>query len=100
ERLAKPSDLDVDGLIIVADNRPSGVVVGLDSDWATVSWGGRRSRVIGQGATGPGLVAELELSGIDDHGAGDVALGLVLPCWTLLGMIHRAKELNIARVCS
>src|SRR6478672_2264533 len=46
ERLAKPSDLDVDGLIIVADNRPSGVVVGLDSDWATVSLGGTRSRVI------------------------------------------------------
>ena len=98
ERLAKPSDLDVDGLIIVADNRPSGVVVGLDSDWATVSLGGTRSRVIGQGATGPGFVAELELSGIDDHGAGDVALGLVLPCWTLLGMLDRAMELTIVHV--
>jgi len=98
ERLAKPSDLDVDGLIIVADNRPSGVVVGLDSDWATVSLGGTRSRVIGQGATGPGFVAELELSGIDDHGAGDVALGLVLPCWTLLGMLDRAVDVTRSQV--
>ena len=38
ERLAKPSDLDVDGLIVVADNRPSGVLVGLESDWATTLW--------------------------------------------------------------
>ena len=46
----------------------------------------------------PAFVAELELSGIDDHGAGDVALGLVLPCWTLLGMLDRAMELTIAHV--
>ena len=28
--------------------------------------------------------------------AADVALGLVLPCWTLLGMLDRALELTIA----
>ena len=42
--------------------------------------------------------AELELSAIDDAGAADVALGLVLPCWTLLGMLDRAIELTIAHV--
>jgi 3-oxo-4-pregnene-20-carboxyl-CoA dehydrogenase alpha subunit len=98
ERLAKPSDLDVDGLIVVADNRPSGVLVGLESDWATVSLAGERSRVVGRGPAGPGFVAELELAAIDDHGTDDVALGLVLPCWTLLGMLDRAMELTIAHV--
>ncbi|HZN80276.1 MAG TPA: acyl-CoA dehydrogenase family protein [Mycobacterium sp.] len=98
ERLAKPTDLDVDGLIVVAENRPSGVVAGLEADWAAVSLDGKRSRVVGQGAAGPGFVAELELSGIDENGAGDLALGLVLPCWTLLGMLDRAMELTISHV--
>jgi 3-oxo-4-pregnene-20-carboxyl-CoA dehydrogenase alpha subunit len=98
ERLAKPTDLDVDGLIVVAENRPSGVVAGLEADWAAVSLDGKRSRVVGQGAAGPGFVAELELSAIDQNGAGDVALGLVLPCWTLLGMLDRAMELTISHV--
>jgi 3-oxo-4-pregnene-20-carboxyl-CoA dehydrogenase alpha subunit len=96
ERLAKPTDLDVDGLIVVADTRPGGVVAG--RRWATVSLGGARSKVVGQGAAGPAFVAELELSGIDANGTGDVALGLVLPCWTLLGMLDRAMELTIAHV--
>jgi hypothetical protein len=98
ERLAKPTDLDVDGLIVVAGNRPSGVVDGLESTWATVTLAGTRSRVVGHGAAGPGFVAELELSAIDENGAGDVALGLVLPCWTLLGMLDRALELTISHV--
>ena len=98
ERLAKPTDLDVDGLIVVAENRPSGVVAGLEADWAAVSLDGKRSRVVGQGAAGPGFVAELELSGIDENGAGDLALGLVLPCWTLLGMLDRAMELTVSHV--
>lgn len=98
ERLAKPTDLDVDGLIVVADNRPSGAVAGLESSWAAVSLGGTRSRVVGHGAAAPTFVAELELSAVDDDGAGDVALSLVLPCWTLLGMLDRALELTVSHV--
>jgi 3-oxo-4-pregnene-20-carboxyl-CoA dehydrogenase alpha subunit len=98
ERLAKPTDLDVDSLIVVADNRPSGVVAGLELNWAAVTLGGVRSRVVGQGVAGPGFVAELELSAIDEDGVGDIALGLVLPCWTLLGMLDRAMELTISHV--
>jgi hypothetical protein len=98
ERLAKPTDLDVDGLIVVADNRPSGVLAGLELDWAAVSLAGDRSRVVGRGAAGSSFVTELELAAIDDNGAADVALGLVLPCWTLLGMLDRAMELTIAHV--
>ena len=98
ERLARPVDLDVDGLIVVADNRPSGAIGGVESRWAAVTLDGARSTVVGRGLTGPAFVTELELSAIDRNGAGDVALGLVLPCWTLLGMLDRAMELTIAHV--
>jgi alkylation response protein AidB-like acyl-CoA dehydrogenase len=63
-----------------------------------VSLVGARSTASAQDATGPAFVTELELSAIDDNGAADVALGLVLPCWTLLGMLDRATELTIAHV--
>lgn len=46
----------------------------------------------------PGFVAELELSPLDEAGGRDVAPGLVLPCWTLLGMLDRAVELTVAHV--
>ena len=98
ERLAKPTDLDVDGLVVVAQTRPSAVLAGLETRWAAVTMGGARSEVAGQGPAGPAFVAELELSALDDAGAGDVALGLVLPCWTLLGMLDRAIELTVAHV--
>jgi alkylation response protein AidB-like acyl-CoA dehydrogenase len=67
-------------------------------NWVAVSLGGTRSRVIGTGTGGPAFVSDFELSAIDEDGAGDVALGLVLPCWTLLGMLDRAMELTIAHV--
>jgi hypothetical protein len=98
ERLARPTDLDVDGLIVVADNGPAGAVVGLDARWATVTVEGHRSSVIGSSDPGPAFVARLELSPLDDAGGKDVALGLVLPCWTLLGMLDRAMELTTAHV--
>ena len=98
ERLAAPIDLDVDGLIVVAGNRPSGVLAGLESRWAAVTMEGTRSKVTHRGSAGPAFVTELELSAIDDAGAADVALGLVLPCWTLLGMLDRAIELTVSHI--
>ncbi|MCT7657489.1 acyl-CoA dehydrogenase family protein [Mycobacterium deserti] len=98
ERLARPDDLDVDGLVVVGGARPSATIGDLELRWAAVTLSGARSRVTGCAETGSGFVAELELSAIDDAGAGDVALGLVLPCWTLLGMLDRAIELTIAHV--
>jgi 3-oxo-4-pregnene-20-carboxyl-CoA dehydrogenase alpha subunit len=98
ERLASPPDLDVDGLIVVAENRPSGVLAGLESRWATVTMAGVRSSVTGREAAGPAFVEELQLSRLDEEGAGDVALGLVLPCWTLLGMLDRVIELTVAHI--
>ncbi len=98
ESLAAPDGLDVDGLIVIGGARPAGTIAGLESRWATVTLDGQRSMVTAMGQTNPAFVAELELSPIDDAGARDVALGLVLPCWTLLGMLDRALELTIAHV--
>ncbi|WP_319434442.1 acyl-CoA dehydrogenase family protein [Mycobacterium sp. RTGN5] len=98
ERLAAPTDLDVDGLVVVADTRPSAALAGLDSRWAAVTLDGARSRVTGHPAEGPAFVTELQLSAIDKNGAGDIALALTLQCWTLLGMLDRAIELTIAHV--
>ena len=98
ERLAKPTDLESDGPIVVASNRPAGAVGGVETRWTAVTSGGTRSTVVGHGATGPAFVTPLELSEIDKNGAGDVALALALPCWTLLGMLDRAIELTIAHV--
>ncbi|MDV3129864.1 acyl-CoA dehydrogenase [Mycobacterium sp. 21AC1] len=98
DRLAKPTDLDVDGLSVIAENVPQGSLAGLRSRWATVTLAGRRSIVTGRGAGGPAFTTALELSAVDDNGAADVALGLVLPCWTLLGMLDRAIDLTTAHV--
>jgi hypothetical protein len=98
ERLARSLDLDADGLIVIADSAPEGAVIGLDNRWAAVTVDGQRSHVVGHSATGPAFVAGLELSAADAEGAADVALGLVLPCWTLLGMLDRAIELTVAHV--
>jgi hypothetical protein len=98
ERLSRPTDLDVDGLVVVADGSPEAAIAGVQKRWAAVTLDGARSTVVGQSTAGPAFSATLELSALDTHGAGDVALGLVLPCWTLLGMLDRAMELTIAHV--
>lgn len=98
ERLARPRDLDVAGLIVVADAQPAGAVAELELRWAAVTLDGRRgtvAKVLPRGLPRTaGYVAGLELTPVDEAGAGDVALGLVLPCWTLLGMLDRAIQLT------
>ena len=98
ERLARPTDLDVEGLVVVSDTAPEGAVAGIEGRWAAVTMAGVRSAITATTAAGPAFTAALELSQIDAAGAGDVALGLVLPCWTLLGMLDRAIELTIAHI--
>jgi 3-oxo-4-pregnene-20-carboxyl-CoA dehydrogenase alpha subunit len=98
ERLARPVDIDADGLLVVAASRPAAAIGGVDTRWAAVTLDGVRSEVVGRGVTGPAFVTPLELSETDRNGGEDVALGVVLPCWTLLGMLDRAIELTIAHV--
>src|SRR4051794_10896504 len=96
ERLARPRDLDVDGLVVVAERRPTAPISGLGGRWAAVTLDGHRHRITGTSAAGPAFVAGVELAPLDVDGAKDIALALVLPCWTLLGMLDRALELTIA----
>jgi len=102
ERLARPRDLDVDGLVVVASHAPAAAVAGTDLRWAAVTLDGRRSLATPAAPTAPprtsGFVVGLSLAPVDRAGAGDVALGLVLPCWTLLGMLDRALDLTAAYV--
>lgn len=102
ERLARPTDLDVDGLVVVADSDPKAPIANLDLRWAAASLDGRRSRATARLTSTPprmsAFAAQLDLHPIDDDGVGDLALALVLPCWTLLGMLDRALELTRAHV--
>ena len=97
ERLARPADLAADGLLVIAAERPAAAVSGLDLRWTAVTLDGRRSMAVPGDPYGPprtaAFTAPLDLEPLDDAGAADVALGLVLPCWTLLGMLDRAVDL-------
>jgi 3-oxo-4-pregnene-20-carboxyl-CoA dehydrogenase alpha subunit len=102
ERLARPADLDADGLLVVAGPRPAAPVAGLNGRWAAVTLDGRRSmaapRPLAESPRESAFVTELDLEPADDDGAKDVALGLILPCWTLLGMLDHAIDLARAHV--
>jgi 3-oxo-4-pregnene-20-carboxyl-CoA dehydrogenase alpha subunit len=104
ERLGRPPDLDVDGLVVVADTVPAAAVAHLDRRWAAVTLdGGRRlavARPAGEPPRDSAFVVRLDLwpADYDGNGERDAALGLVLPCWTLLGMLDRAMELTRAHV--
>ncbi len=98
ERLARPAGLSADGLLVVAGPRPAAAVAGLDLRWAAVTLAGQRAvataRPPGSPPRASAFVAELGLTPAGGDGAADVPLGLVLPCWTLLGMLDRAIELT------
>ncbi|MGH3249487.1 MAG: acyl-CoA dehydrogenase family protein [Trebonia sp.] len=98
ERLARPADLDVDGLLVVDGARPAAAVAELDLRWATVTPDGKRGLVDRLRPDGPprttAFVTALDVSPADEAGAKDLALALALPCWTLLGMLDRAIDLT------
>jgi len=88
---------------VVADVSPAGPLASLDDRrWAAVTLDGRRSLARPRPPSAPprtsAFVTQLDLEPVDDDGTGDVALGLVLPCWALLGMLDRAIELTRAHV--
>ena len=98
ERLSRPTDLDADGLVVVSPITPSARVAGLDLRWVAVDLEGRRSaatpRPEAEQRRRDAFVVGLELERLDDGGAADAALGLVLLCWTLLGMLDRAVDVT------
>ncbi len=102
ERLCRSATLESDGLVVVGDVAPAAAIGGSDLHWAAVTLDGRRSRVTAcplvESPRTSAFVARLLLEPTDDGGAGDVALGVLLPCWTLLGMLDRALDLVRAYV--
>ncbi|MFV2173148.1 acyl-CoA dehydrogenase family protein [Actinomadura sp. LOL_016] len=102
ERLARPAGLDSDALVVVADAVPKGPAGGLDLRWTAVNLDGRRGAATAvpspDGPRASAFVTALDVRPLDEDGAGDVALGLVLPCWTLLGMLDRAIGLTRTHV--
>lgn len=102
ERIACPSDIEAAGLVVVAGPAPAAPVADIDARWVAVTLDGTRSiataRRSGASPRETAFVAELDLTPLDSDGASDVALGLVLPCWTLLGMLDRAIDVTRAHV--
>lgn len=104
ERLAHPADGD--GLLVVGRHRPTAAVAGVDLRWVAVDLDGRRSRAVPRPLEVPprksAFVTGLDLEPLASTGesasTGDVPLGLVLPCWTLLGMLDRALEMTLGYV--
>jgi 3-oxo-4-pregnene-20-carboxyl-CoA dehydrogenase alpha subunit len=98
ERLCRPADLEADGLVVVGDVAPAAPIAGLDLRWAAVAMSGRRSTVAVAGPAAPPrqsvFVVEVDLEPVDDSGVQDLPLALVLPCWTLLGVLDRAMDLT------
>jgi hypothetical protein len=106
ERLARPRDVAADALVVVPGHgAPSAIghaAAGVELRWVAVDLDGGRSRATPRPdaapAGKPGVSLPLDLVPLDDAGAGDVGLGLVLPCWTLLGMLDRAVDLTTGYV--
>ena len=104
ERLARPAGGDADALAVVADVAPAVWDPAPGLRWAAVSLDGRRRRATAGAPAGPArkaaFVAPVDLAPAagDGDGAADVPLALVLPCWTLLGMLDRALALTTAYV--
>ncbi|CAO5154163.1 Acyl-CoA dehydrogenase domain-containing protein [Frankia sp. AiPs1] len=108
ERLCRPADLPVDGQVVVTGTAPAAPLAGLAGPWSAVTLDGRRFRVTPRGPARPprtsAFVTGLDLTPVDADADGaaerlaDVTLGLVLGCWTLLGMLDRAMALTRAHV--
>jgi hypothetical protein len=104
--VTRPRDVDADALVVVAGAGSGGGSVGAIAEvvsrlalrWVAVDFAGRRSLASPRPATDqagkPGVAVPLDLVPLDEGRTDDVALGLVLPCWTLLGMLDRAIDLT------
>lgn len=97
ERLARLADFG-DGLVVINPVHPRANVGDIDLDWVAIEISGdrARARVRRDPVTSRLAVFQrtLDLAVPVAGPARDAALALVLPCWTLLGMLDRAFELT------
>lgn len=98
ERLCRTRHLGADALAVVAAHRPAARAGGLDLHWEAVDLDGRLSRARVRASAPPArrsaFVVDLDLDPVDRLDRRDVALAVILPCWTLLGMLDRALDLT------
>lgn len=100
ERLARPVDHAADGLVVVARDAPAAPLAGIGGNWLAVAMDGGRAQIVVDSSASvesvrdSAFVTSVQLHPLDDEGSGDLALALILPCWTLLGMLDRALELT------
>lgn len=94
ERLARPIDIDADALTVVAAPRATAAIHASGLSWIGVDLDGNRSRLTARPLTTTvrksSFVVDVDREPIDANGADDAVLGLLLPCWSLLGMLDRA----------
>jgi hypothetical protein len=101
ERICRPPDRAVEGLVAISAAVPNARIGGLGGRWAAVTLEGRMFEATIRSSTAPrasAFVADLDLEPVAADGRADVALALVLPCWTLLGMLDRAMALTATHV--
>ena len=111
ERVARPRDVGADALLVVTGG--TGAIADAVADvglrWVAVDLDGRRYSATPRPAEAPvgkpSLTRPVDLAplaGVDDDETSPdevtLALGLVLPCWTLLGLLDRAVALTAAYV--
>lgn len=98
QRLCRTRHLGTDALAVVAAGRPAAPAAGLELRWEAVDLDGRLSRARVRPPSAPprysAFVVDLDLDFVDELPGLDIALGVVLPCWTLLGMLDRALDLT------
>jgi 3-oxo-4-pregnene-20-carboxyl-CoA dehydrogenase alpha subunit len=94
ERLARPTDIEADALAVVAAPRATAAIHASSLSWVGVDLDGNRSRLTAHPLTTTvrksSFVVGVDREPIDANGADDAVLGLVLGCWSLLGMLDRA----------
>ena len=102
ERLARPQDMEVDGLIVVDPALPAASIGGIDLRWCAIDLKGRLSSAkpdsVDVKPREDAYIVGLDLDPLEQDREDLVSLGLVLPCWTLLGLLDRALDLTCGYV--
>jgi hypothetical protein len=97
ERLARAHDGTGDALVVVEAHRPLAAIEGVDLTFVASTIDGSRSwahPLPGAGPRSSAFGCGLRLEALDGDGMPDLALGLTLTCWTLLGMLDRALDVT------
>lgn len=88
--------------VVVDESRPQAAVGGLGRSWRVFTLSGQvgegRARPLDAPPRSSWFVAELDVVASGRASGAEVALALVLPCFTLLGMLDRALSLTRSHV--